>query len=226
MSHSDYKTVLRLPSTLEEYLKSLCKDYGLSINEAVKHCIIEHKRRTDLLLGSTTHSTTGSTTPTIVPQESSTTSSTIAEKSSTTHSTMIPKIEVRAEVLKNESSTTHSTNSSTTSSTIQSPQGAPYILYILNNNKYKLIISDPTLSEAWDDWCNYCKSKRKTIKDSQLKQAFRDFETIYAVEGLDGIIDRLNRAISSGYVGWYFGNKTLEAKPVTVTNGNFTEDDF
>jgi len=181
MSHSDYKTVLRLPSTLEEYLKSLCKDYGLSINEAVKHCIIEHKRRTDLLLGSTT----SSTTPTV-----------------------------------------QSLKSSTTHSTIESSQGAPYILYILKNNKYSLIISDPRLSEAWDDWCNYRKSKKKTIKDSQLKQTFRDFETIFEAEGIDGIIDRLNGAISAGYIGWYFGKETLKAKPVTVTNGNFTEDDF
>jgi len=211
MSHSDYKTVLRLPSTLEEYLKSLCKDYGLSINEAVKHCIIEHKRRTDLLLGSTT----SSTTPTVQ-----------SLKSSTTHSTMTPRIEVKAEVLKNGSSTTHSTNSSTTHSTIESSQGAPYILYILKNNKYSLIISDPRLSEAWDDWCNYRKSKKKTIKDSQLKQTFRDFETIFEAEGIDGIIDRLNGAISAGYIGWYFGKETLKAKPVTVTNGNFTEDDF
>jgi hypothetical protein len=226
MSHSDYKVTLRLPVALKEYIGELCEEYGLSINEAVKHCIIEHKRCTNLALNGIT---SGITSDTIQPRsqnESGITGDTMIKKSGITGDTITTNLTVTGEVEKKGSGITSDTNSDTTGDTIPSSQGAPYILYILNNNKYKLIISDPTLKEAWDDWCNYCKSKRKTIKDSQLKQAFRDFETIYAVEGLDGIIDRLNRAISSGYVGWYFGKKTLEAKPVTVTNGNFTEDDF
>jgi hypothetical protein len=148
------------------------------------------------------------------------------KKSGITGDTITTNITVTGEVEKKGSGITHDTNSDTTGDTMTSPLGAPYILNINNNNKYILIISDPTLREAWDDWCEYCKSKRKTIKHTQLKQAFRDFEAIYEVEGIDGIVDRLNRAISSGYVGWYWGKKTLEAKPVTVTNGNFTEDDF
>jgi hypothetical protein len=51
-------------------------------------------------------------------------------------------------------------------------------------------------------------------------------ESIYEVEGIEGIIERLNKAVSAGYTGWYFGKDTLKARPVTVTNGNFTEDDF
>ena len=170
----------------------------------------------------------GITSDTIQPRsqnESGITHDTMIKNSGITHDTITTNVTVSGEVEKKGSGITSDTNSDTTGDTIPSSQGAPYILNI-NNNKYILIISDPTLKEAWDDWCNYCKSKRKTIKDSQLKQAFRDFEAIYEVEGIDGIVDRLNRAISSGYVGWYFGKKTLEAKPVTVTNGNFTEDDF
>ena len=226
MSHSDYKVTLRLPVALKEYIGELCEEYGLSINEAVKHCIIEHKRCTNLALNGITSGITSDTIHPSSQNESGITHDTMIKKSGITHDTISTNLTVTGEVEKKGSGITSDTNSDTTGDTIPSSQGAPYILYILNNNKYKLIISDPTLEEAWDDWCNYCKSKRKTIKDSQLKQAFRDFEAIYEVEGIDGIIDRLNRAISSGYVGWYFGKKTLEAKPVTVTNGNFTEDDF
>lgn len=221
MSHSDYKVTLRLPVALKEYIGELCEEYGLSINEALKHCIIEHKRCTNLVLSGITHDTTQPRSQI----ESGITHDTMIKNSGITHDTISTNVTVTGEVVKKGSGITSDTNSDTTGDTILSSQGAPYILNI-NNNKYILIISDPTLKEAWDDWCNYCKSKRKTIKDTQLKTTFRYFEAIYEVEGIDGIVDRLNRAISSGYVGWYFGKKTLEAKPVTVTNGNFTEDDF
>ena len=222
MSHSDYKVTLRLPNALEEYLKSICEEYGLSFNEAVKHCIIEHKRHTNLVLS-------GITSDTIQPRsqdESGITHDTINEKSGITSGIIKSNVTVSAEVEKSLNGITHDTTDGITHDTITSHQGAPYILYILNNNKYKLIISCPKLNEAWDDWVAYRKSKRKTIKDTQLKQIFRQFEEVYGAEGTQGIIDRLNSAISAGYTGWYFGKDTLKQKPVTVTHGDFTESDF
>ena len=211
MSLSDYKVTLRLPSTLEGYIRGLSEEYGLSFNEAVKNCIIEHKRHTDV-------AKSGITSGITLPQPQ--------VKSGITSGIISTQIQVSGEVEKKGNGITHDTTSDTTSDTITSPLGAPYILYILKNNKYKLIISDQRLKEAWDDFCAFRKAKRKTINNSQFKQTFRDFESIYEVEGIEGIIERLNKAVSAGYTGWYFGKDTLKARPVTVTNGNFTEDDF
>ena len=98
---------------------------------------------------------------------------------------------------------------------------APYI-YNINNNK--LIINNKGLSRAWDAWKKYKSEKRKTIKPSQYEAIVKQWDAILEVEGVEGIIERLDNARSAGYVAFYFGKDTLRARAKATTEQYTTED--
>ena len=104
----------------------MCKTYGLSVNEAVKHCIIEHQRHSNVGESGTIDGTT-LPTPSV--------------KSGTIDGTIVPSATIHCEGEKTQSSTVCSTIGSTVCSTTS----APYILTINKHNKYILNISGQRL---------------------------------------------------------------------------------
>lgn len=99
---------------------------------------------------------------------------------------------------------------------------APYIYNNINNN---ILINNKELSEAWEAWKRYKTSKRKTIKPTQYERIIKQWDVILEAEGVEGIIDRIDKAISAGWTAFYFGKETLQtrAKP---KNEQYTTEDW
>ena len=206
MSHSDYNLKIRLPKVLENHLRYLASTYDLSLNDTVKMVLTQHH----LEHGVTFFDPIG---------DPKTKKKPVAKKTTLTpHSDPIgdPKV-------------LNGKKSKVTPPSDVTGDPKPYIYNIIYNNVFKIINNnischDPKLEEAWKQYQQFRKEKKKKIVPSQLDYIARQFDKVLDAEGVKGLVDRLNRSVANGWTGFVFANEEL-GKPEPA-NRTFTEDDI
>jgi len=94
-----------------------------------------------------------------------------------------------------------------------------YKLY--DNNNIDIYIDE--LKAAWDDFVQFRKESKKTIKPTQMKHLWARFDKILDERGVDGLIASIQQTIERGYQGVFPADNNSIAK---VTRNTTTEGDF
>lgn len=203
MSHSEYQLKIRLPKVLENHLRYIATTYEMSLNDTVKMVLSQHHLE---------HVVTHLTPPSDVTRDTKKKVK-VTPPNDVTHDTT-PKTKPKSKV--------------TPPSDVKGDT-KPYIYNIIYNDIFKIIdnnilCTDPTLEEAWKQFQRFRKEKKKKIVPSQLDYIARQFDKVIQAEGIKGLIDRLNRSVANGWIGFVFPNEELgKSEP---TNREFTEDDI
>ena len=201
MSHSEYCLKIRIPKVLEDHLRTMAETYQLSLNDAVKMILMHHHLE---------HKVMSPMTPKL------------AIPVTATKVKVTPPSDVKGDPKPKKVKKTNLTPSSDVT-----PDPTPYNIYNSTLFKYKnnsIIFSDPGLQDSWVKYQQFRKEKKKKIVPSQIPGIAQKCDKVINAEGIRGLMDRFERSVANGWLGFVFANEELG--PDQTQRKKFTEDDI